>query len=192
MAVPALTVDDDEDDARPAIRDEAALAALYTAHAPSIVRFLADLLGDRAAAADATQETFVRAFRRIDTLRDTERVAPWLFGIARNVALEHRRARRRRGRVLVPEDGGPVREAVDGHTPEAELLGREAARVTEAALARLSEDRQAMLLLRLDHHLAYEEIATLMGFSLAKVKVEIHRARQILREELSAYRGGER
>jgi len=178
--------------ARALRRDEAALAALYAAHAPSIVRFLADLLGDRAAAADATQETFVRAFRRLATLRETDRVAPWLFGIARNVALEHQRARRRRVRVLVPEGDTPPPEAVDGHTPEAELLGREAARVTEAALQRLSEDRRAMLLLRLDHQLAYEEIAALMGFSLAKVKVEIHRARQILREELDAYRGGTR
>ncbi len=180
--------------ARALRRDEAALAALYAAHAPSIARFLADLLGCRAAAADATQETFVRAFRKLSTLRATDRVAPWLFGIARHVALEHRRARRRRGRVLVPEggDGAPPREVADGRTPEAELLGREAARVTEAALERLSEDRRAMLLLRLDHQLAYEEIAALMGFSLAKVKVEIHRARQILREELDAYRGGTR
>jgi RNA polymerase sigma-70 factor (ECF subfamily) len=62
--------------------------------------------------------------------------------------------------------------------------------VIHRALGRLSEERRAMLLLRLDHGLAYEEIASLMGFSLAKVKVEIHRARQILREELEAYRGG--
>jgi RNA polymerase sigma-70 factor (ECF subfamily) len=173
-------------------RDEAALAALYAAHAPAILRFLADLLGDRAAAADATQETFVRAFRRLSTLRAADRVAPWLFGIARNVSLEHRKARRRRGRVLVSAGGGDGEapaEGCDGRTPEVELLGQEAARVIEGALGRLSDDRRAMLLLRLDHGLAYEEIAELMGFSLAKVKVEIHRARHILRAELDAYRG---
>ena len=152
--------------------DRDALATLYAEHSPSIHRFLCDLLGDRALAADATQETFVRAFRRLDTLRDSERLAPWLFGIARNVSLEHRRARRVRARVIVPEGegrGAPAREGTDGRTPEAELLGREAARVVERALAGLSEDRRAMLLLRLDHGLAYEEIAGLMGFSLAKV-----------------------
>jgi RNA polymerase sigma-70 factor (ECF subfamily) len=173
-------------------RDEAALAAIYGEHAPAVMRFLRDLLGCPAAAADATQETFVRAFRRLDTLRETERLGPWLFGIARNVSLEHRRARRVRARVLAPESGepgSPAPEGVDGRTPEAELLGREAARVVEKALQGLSEDRRAMLLLRLDHGLAYEEIAALMGFSLAKVKVEIHRARQILRAELEAYGG---
>ncbi len=172
--------------------DEAAIAALYAAHAPAVLRFLADLLGDHAAAADATQETFVRAFRRLSTLRDAERVAPWLFGIARNVSLEVRKARRRRCRVLVPEDSGPHAEGASTGTPESELLGREAARVVQAALGRLSEDRRAMLLLRLDHGLAYEEIAELMGFSLAKVKVEIHRARQVLRAELEAFENGDR
>ena len=185
--------------ARALCRDEAALAALYAAHAPAILRFLADLLGDHAAAADATQETFVRAFRRLSTLRDAERMRSWLFGIARNVSLEHRKARRRRARVLVLDeprashesaDDDPARGGPDGRTPEAALLGREAAFVIESALGRLSEDRRAMLLLRLDHGLAYEEIAGLMGFTLAKVKVEIHRARQVLRAELEAYRGG--
>jgi RNA polymerase sigma-70 factor (ECF subfamily) len=176
--------------ARALRRDEAALAALHAAHAPAIQRFLCDLLGDRAAAADATQETFVRAFRRLETLRAQGRIAPWLFGIARNVSLEVRKAQRRRSRVLVPEDGdGPALDGADGRTPESELLGREAARVLERALARLSDDRRAMLLLRLDHGLAYEEIAAAMGFSLSKVKVEIWRARQILRAELEAYEG---
>ena len=202
LVVPAqLAADDDAPRpppdplvARALARDEAALAALYAAHAPAILRFLTDLLADHAAAADATQETFVRAFRRLDTLRGTDRIAPWLFGIARNVSLEQKKARRRRGRVVVPEEprreGEADREGADARTPEAELLGREAAGVLERALARLSDDRRAMLLLRLDHELAYEEIATLMGFSLAKVKVEIHRARQVLRAELDAYRGG--
>jgi RNA polymerase sigma-70 factor (ECF subfamily) len=198
FAVPAQIAEDDDVPrpptdplvARALRRDEAALAELYTAHAPAILRFLTDLLGDHAAAADATQETFVRAFRRLATLRVTDRIAPWLFGIARKVSLEHARARRRRGRVLVLGYACSPTESADGHTPEVALLGHEAARVVERAMGRLSEDRRAMLLLRLDHGLAYEEIATLMGFSLAKVKVEIHRARQVLREDLASYRGG--
>jgi RNA polymerase sigma-70 factor (ECF subfamily) len=205
LAVPALAAGDDDapakavDDRQPGralpadVCDEAALAALYAAHAPAVLRFLADLLGDRALADDAVQETFVRAFRRLSTVRDRERVAPWLFGIARNVSLELRRARRRRVRLVVNDGdrGEPFpAEATSTRTPEGELLGREAARIVDAALARLSDDRRAMLLLRLDHGLAYEEIASLMGFSLAKVKVEIHRARQVLRAELD--RGGAR
>jgi RNA polymerase sigma-70 factor (ECF subfamily) len=190
LSVPAqLAADPARPRAEPRARDEAALAALYAAHAPAVQRFLRDLLGCPAAADDATQETFVRAFRRLDTLRERDRVAPWLFGIARNVSLEHRRARRVRDRVHAPADG-PGADVGHTRTPEAELLGQEAAEVVERALATLSDDRRAMLLLRVDHGLAYEEIAELMGFSLAKVKVEIHRARDVLRAALRGYDGG--
>jgi RNA polymerase sigma-70 factor (ECF subfamily) len=177
-------------------KDEGALRAIYTQHAPSIHRFLRDLLGDEALACDATQETFARAFRRLDTLRAIDRIAPWLFGIARNVCLEQRKARRRHGTwggAAAPRERLETDESehTDALTPEVMLLGREAARVVGDALSRMSEDRRTVLLLRIDHALAYEDIAELMGWSLAKVKVEIHRARLELRAQLAKYRGGE-
>jgi RNA polymerase sigma-70 factor (ECF subfamily) len=178
----AVAIAGDDDDAT-----RSAFTFLYVEHAPRIHRFLRDLLGDAALAADATQETFARAFHRHkDIVRERERAVPWLFGIARNVSLEVRKARGRAARVFVSvaADG-----ASSNASPESELLGREAARVVDVALAKLSEDRRAMLLLRLDHDLSYDEIAKLMGFSLAKVKVEIHRAREVLRETLAAYGG---
>lgn len=171
-------------------RDEAGLARIYTEHAGGIRRFLHGLLGCPVAADDATQETFARAFRRLDTLREGERVAPWLFGIARNVSLEARKARRRSGQHLVREgDDEAEREDLSTPSPEAALIGREAARVVERALGRLSEDRRAALLLRLDHDLAYDDIAAMLGWSLSKAKVEVHRARAVLREELAKHRG---
>jgi RNA polymerase sigma-70 factor, ECF subfamily len=172
--------------------DRAALAALYEQHAPSIHRFLCDLLGDGALAADGTQETFVRAFRRIAALDDRAHVGAWLFGIARNVARELRKARFRAGRTFVAEAAQTEPITPWHDSPEDELLDREALGVVGAALARLSEDRRAVLLLRLDHALAYEQIAETMGWSLAKVKVEIFRAREQLRAALQAYEGGAR
>lgn len=119
------------------------------------------------------------------------RVAPWLFGIARNVSLEMRKARFRTQRVL-PVSSDDVPEVAAPGSPESDLLGKEALGVVERALARMNEERRAMLLLRLDHALAYEEIAELMGCSLAKVKVEIFRAREILRATMAEYERGER
>ncbi|HYH98469.1 sigma factor-like helix-turn-helix DNA-binding protein, partial [Hyalangium sp.] len=52
------------------------------------------------------------------------------------------------------------------------------------------EERRSALLLRIDHGLPYEEIAQVMGWSLPKVKNEIHRARLQLRERLAAHVGG--
>lgn len=159
---------------------------LYAEHAPRIHRFLRDLLGDATLAADATQETFARAFHHHrEILRDRARAVPWLFGIARNVSLEVRKARGRSARVFV--SGDAVDRAGSEPCPESNFLGREAARVIDVALAKLSDERRAMLLLRLDHDLSYDDIAQLMGFSLAKVKVEIHRAREVLRATLAEY-----
>jgi len=172
--------------------DRTALAALYSELAPAVLRFLRDLLGDDALAADALQEAFVRAFRRIETVPRGTRLAGWVFGIARNVSLELRRARGRTRRVLVEEDARLACRVADvrARSPEAQLLDREAVVVVTRALAQLPEDRRAALLLRLDHGLSYDEIARAMGWSLAKVKVEIFRAREVLRATLDAYRGG--
>jgi RNA polymerase sigma-70 factor (ECF subfamily) len=179
--------------ARPEDVEREKVATLYAEHGARIHRFLCDLLRDRALAADATQETFVRALRHVDAGRDGGLVAPWLFGIARNVSLEMRRARSRAGRVIVPSEGASgAEDGVAAGSPERDLLGREAVRIVGAALARLSEERRTMLLLRLDHGLAYEEIAATMGISLAKVKVEIFRARAVLRATLAEYREEER
>jgi RNA polymerase sigma-70 factor (ECF subfamily) len=78
----------------------AAFARLYDRHAP-VVRALcrqnvpASAGGD-AEADDALQETFIRAFRKLDNLEDPEQIRPWLYAIARNVCSERRRSATRR------------------------------------------------------------------------------------------------
>ena len=78
-----------------------------------------------------------------------------------------------------------------GPGPEAALLGAEADRLLAEALGTLSEERRTALLLRIDHGLGYPEIAAALGWTLAKVKNEIHRSRLLLRERLGAYLEGE-
>jgi RNA polymerase sigma-70 factor (ECF subfamily) len=185
--------------ARARTGDPAAFRRLFERHGPAVRRFLRDLLRDGAAADEATQETFVRAFHRLGQLREDQKILAWLLGIARNVCHEELRRRRHQGLLPGPEardrDEGeemPVsREPADvGPSPETLLLGQEADRQLAAALAALSEERRAALLLRLDHQLDYEEIRMVMGWSLAKVKNEIHRARLELRARLLPYLGG--
>lgn len=171
--------------------DPAAFRTLFERHAPGVWRFLRDLLRDEAAADEATQETFVRAHGKLAALRDETRVGAWLLGIARHVYLE---ARRCRGGVHVDVDDeaheGQVEAVLPTPTPEDLLLDRELEGLLAEALGTLREERRAALLLRLDHGLPYEEIATVMGWSLPKVKNEIHRARLQLREQLAAHVGG--
>jgi RNA polymerase sigma-70 factor, ECF subfamily len=166
--------------------DASAFRAIFERYAPAVRRFLADLLGDPAAADEATQETFVRAHGRLDSVRNADRLLSWLFGIARMISLEQLRSRRRL--ALVPAETSA--EADPAPTPEAAMLSGEADSHLSKALSALPEDRRAALLLRVDHGLGYDEIATLLGWSLSKVKNEIHRARLKLREQLAGYLGG--
>jgi RNA polymerase sigma-70 factor (ECF subfamily) len=173
--------------------DGAAFRVLFDRHAAGVRRFLIDLLGDVAAADEATQETFVRAHGRLGTLRDGDKLRPWLLGIARHVYYEERRARWRWLPQSTDEDEpeGPAPDAsqVDRPVPSPEdlVLGREADRKLAEALERMSSERRAALVLRVDHGLDYDEIRRVMGWSLAKVKNEIHRARLELRARLGEY-----
>lgn len=173
--------------ARVRAEDPAAFRLMFDRHAPAVWRFLRDLVDEPAFADEALQETFVRAFSAMGQLREDARLLSWLYGIARNVALEHLRARRRdrpAGLNEVPD------ELDEGPSPEALLLGRETETLMSKALSNLSDDRRAALLMRVDHGLGYEEIAQAMGWTLPKVKNEIHRARLQLRRDLLALQGG--
>jgi RNA polymerase sigma-70 factor (ECF subfamily) len=177
---------------------EDAFRAVFDRYVGNVYGFLRDLLGDETAADEGTQEVFLRAYDRLASLREPERVLPWLLGIARNVSLEQHRARRRNAVVALPEEDGAdalsedalVDEALHALSPESLLLGRETEALVSRALLALPEDRRAALLLRIDHGLSYDEIAQLMGWSLAKVKVELHRARGVLRARLAELHGG--
>lgn len=170
--------------------DRAAFRVLFERHVTAVRRFLADLLRDRTLAADATQETFARAHAQLDKVTDGAGFRAWLFGIARNVAFELHRSRQHE--AWDEDDDSAVPDAViPSPDPEEVLLDRELAGHFERALGSLSGPRRAALLLRLDHGLAYEEIATAMGWSLPTVKNEIHRARLKLRTLLLPHlRGG--
>jgi len=163
--------------------EQDAFRAVFDHFGKTVHRLVWDLVRDDAAADEVTQETFVRAFARIDSIRDDERLAPWLFGIARNVAFEHLRTRGRS--PLRPQE--EANEAAGPGTPESSLLGREVESAVQTALGQLSPDRRAALLLRVDHGLPYEQIAESLGWSLSKAKVEVHRARKVLRGLLSPH-----
>ena len=184
---PASTAFDDGQEAARALR------AAYREHGNDVYRFALHLTGDPSVASDVTQETFTRAVQRLEALRLRDRLRPWLFGIARNVAREHAHASRKGALRTLRQDGDDESDPTPatGGSPEERLLDRELAVVLQEALRSLSVDRRAALVLRVDRGLPYLEIADIMGWSLAKTKVEIHRARTVLRDRLARYRGGE-
>jgi RNA polymerase sigma-70 factor (ECF subfamily) len=160
-----------------------AFRMIFERHAPAVRRFAGGVLRDGPAADEATQETFVRAHARLSSVRDGTRLRGWLLGIARIVMLDAQALQQREVASSTPIGG----DVAGGGDPELTLLSAEADEVLAAQLAALSAERRAAVILRLDQHLSYDEIAQAMGWPLQKVKNEIHRARLQIRAALLAY-----
>lgn len=153
--------------------------ALYRASRDDVYAYALALLGDRAAAEDVTALAFERAYRRrrtFDRRRGEERA--WLFGIARNAALDELRRRRRVATLVVdPED---VSGEETAYADEADVvLRREAVR---AALERLSARERELIALKFHAGLSNPELAEVLGVSESNAGTLLHRAVTKLRK----------
>jgi RNA polymerase sigma factor (sigma-70 family) len=151
--------------------------ALYRAARDDVYAYVATLLRDRTAAEDVTAAAFERAYRKQRTYkaaRGSERA--WLFGIARNAALDELR-RRKRAAALAAEPAD-----VDASLPEdaAEAAMRRAA--VRVALARLEARERELIALKFHAGLDNSEIAAVLGVSVSNAGTQLHRAMTKLRE----------
>lgn len=172
--------------------DEEAFRLIFDRYSRPILGFIFDMVGRRDLAEDLAQETFVRAFRLLDGLRDESKLSTWLFSIAKNVARESLRGRRRdAGNVEIDgEDAFELRDHAP--TPAGQLLDKELSGVIQTALMRLDEDKRMVFTLKVLQQRSYEEIAEITGFSVGKLKTDLHRARAEMRRRIGPYVGGER
>ena len=163
----------------------ARIEELFALHSTEINTYLARMVRDPELAADLTQDTFVRAFRALDTLDDPDRARPWLYRIANNVALDE--LRRRRIVRFVPWTGES-----HGTAPSAERLAMDArlSGPLERALARIPERQRAALLLAELHDLTGVELADILGVSHVAARALLTRARESLRFALAEEEAG--
>jgi RNA polymerase sigma-70 factor (ECF subfamily) len=151
--------------------------ALYRAARDDVYAYVATLLRDRSAAEDVTAAAFERAYRKQRTYkasRGSERA--WLFGIARNAALDELRRRKRVAALAAdPAD-------VDAAPPEdaAENALRRAA--VRAALERIDARERELIALKFHAGLDNSEIAAVLGVSVSNAGTQLHRAMTKLRE----------
>jgi RNA polymerase sigma-70 factor (ECF subfamily) len=160
--------------------DVHAFSSLYDRHHDRLVRFCRSRLGDADDAADAAQETFLRAWRALDTFGNRGNVYPWLHAIARNVCTDTLRKRLRleagddRALGAMPDTGDTAHDLLDAAADSALL---------RAAFDRLSERHREILALREYEGWTYERIADVEHLELNAVKSLLWRARQALRRE---------
>lgn len=152
--------------------EEAAFDTLMRRHEDRVFGVALRMTGDRADALDATQDTFVQAFRRAGSFRGDAAFGTWLYRIAINACHD---LLRRRGRAPVPEADLPE-AAADERIDE-----RVAARLdVSAALALLQEDYRVAVVMHDLGGIPYEDIAAEVGVSIGTIKSRISRGRRRL------------
>lgn len=160
--------------------DVQAFAVLVRRYQGPIVHFCQRMCGSLPDAEELAQEAFVRLYRHLGRLTPQARFSTVLFGIARNLTLNHLRdtARRGRGRTE-PLEGQQVASASAG--PDAAARAAELAEMVSAGVARLTAEHREILLLRDVHGMDYEEIAGVLQCQKGTVKSRLSRAREQLR-----------
>lgn len=167
--------------------DDRAFQLIFERYSRPIISFIYDMLNDRELSEELMQETFVRAYRNLPTLRVDAKLSTWLFGIAKNVAREQLRTRRRASSKVEIDDNS-VRELPDGGIrPDDSLVNKELNGVIQEALAHLDEDKRLVFSLKVFQQQSYEEIAVITGFSIPKLKTDLHRARLEMRRMIRPY-----
>ncbi len=152
--------------------------SLYERTFPRLYAYVASLVGDRAAAEDVIAQAYERAYRRRRTYHASRGSREsWIFGIARNAALDELRRRRRRARL----EGEPADLAAPTLDDQAEhSLRRETVR---AALETLEVREREVVGLKFMVGLSNAEIARVLGVSESNAGTKLHRAITKLREE---------
>jgi RNA polymerase sigma-70 factor (ECF subfamily) len=157
-----------------------AFGELVRRHQSSVRRFLRHLTrGDGSTADDLAQETFLQAYRGLARFRADAPFLTWLLGIAHN---QYRNARRRT-RDEVPIETLDATEAAEPSSGGLADLRQD----LSSAMGGLSPDEQLAVRLSFECGLSHAEIAEALQWPLGTVKTQISRAKDKLREQLSAW-----
>jgi RNA polymerase sigma-70 factor (ECF subfamily) len=147
------------------------------------------ILSDHDAAADATQTSFVRAYRSLRTFRGSSSFSTWLYRIVSNVCLDMVRRRKRQAQSLTldsDEDPQSERDIPDERNrPERLIVETELQQAVHRALQTLSLEHRVVLTLYDLAGFSYDEIAAMLRLPLGTVKSRLNRARLALRDEMS-------
>ena len=171
--------------------DAAAFHRLYTLLAPRILAYLTSLLGDKAAAEDMLQLTFLKVHEARGSYVLGANPIPWIYTIAHRTSLDEIR-KRKRSRVRLSNDGELAAEpaahitgvAADANADPADRPDPSVAAGALAALAKLPENQRQALILTKVHGRSIADAAMITGSTPGAIKQRAHRAYVTLRQLL--------
>jgi RNA polymerase sigma-70 factor, ECF subfamily len=184
------TIDEHDLVARARGRDEAAVRAIITRNNRRLFRMARSIVKDDNEAEDVVQESYVRAFTKLDEFRGESSLSTWLTRIVINEA--YGRLRRQRTRIgwegaeatLSPVAGVLLPSWSSRPDPEAAIAQHQIHHLLERAVDALPERFRTVLVARLVEEMSIEETADLLGLLPQTVKTRLHRARLMVRQNL--------
>jgi RNA polymerase sigma-70 factor, ECF subfamily len=171
--------------------DPEAFKQLMTRYSPRIFRLAQRITRNREDAEEVSQDSFARAFLRLDTFRGDSRFSTWLSRIAVNQSLMKLRTRRHElhfDRPATTEDAPNYSEVADGSpTPEQRYSQEELQRILASAMRELPKTVREVLRLREVEEHSTKETARVLGLSISAVKSRMRRGRLMLRQILTEH-----
>ena len=150
-----------------------------------IVNFHYRLVGNRFEAEDLAQETFIKMFNNIDSLKDQDKLKSWLYSIARNVAIDFFRKNKNASITLdsVILENYARATAVDYRT---DVASKEVSSELKRTIEKLGKQDQTIIRLLYYEGFSYKEICALLNINKNTLKSRLHRARKVLLAAIQA------
>lgn len=171
--------------------DRQSYALLVKKYEKPVFNIIYRLTGDFEMAGDITQETFLKAYRSLRQVRAEFKFSNWLFKIATNLCRDQFKKKKPVVEISLNEsvdvDGSviPCDDSNNSLDPEEKLVLKEEQKQVLDAIESLPFIYRKIIVLRYTQDLAYKEIADILKIPMGRVKVQLHRAHKILRNELT-------
>lgn len=168
--------------------DEAAFEQLILRYTPPLYRVIQRMTVDSQASEAVIQEAFWRVWRSLERYKNDRPFFPYLVTVAINVQRDLWRADREFFDLEI--DAQAVEFADQAASPEKLIEGEQLAEMLAGAIRQMPRPYRAVLALRYDAEMSYEEIARALQLPINTVRTHLHRARSILREMMEKYDEG--
>lgn len=153
----------------------------------SLYRVLRGYLKEEKDVEDTMQETYINAFQKLNQFRGEASIATWLIRIGINEALRHlkRNKRERKDLFFQVNLSDSSLQIIDKMDPEKKKINGETAEAIEVAIGLLSPKYRSVFIMREVEGMSIREIAECLGIESTNVKVRLHRAKKILKDNLT-------
>lgn len=175
--------------------NRAVFKELFDRHSTLVYNVAYRMLQDKLDAEDVTQEVFLEAYKSLKNFRVESRLSTWLYRIAVNRSLNHQRKKRLQRWITfdfeAPEHSADnlVLHGAAEDGPDGLMEKQDTERIVQEAINSLPDRQRTALLLHRYEELSYEDIAEVLGVTIASVESLLHRAKQALVRKLLPLKG---